>query len=132
MTSIFTFPCGNATTASTSGEAAGYLCEIFGKKFNPRRAKKSEEPDDEEFYAKYGEPENHGETITGNPQLLETYGHELEKIIQIAAKTPKQVWTLIDGDDGISRLVAGLHTVNRINYLTTKKPWESEDETYIW
>jgi hypothetical protein len=67
------------------------------------------------------------ETETGNPQTLETYGPELELVRSFP---PNQIWTVVDGDDGELYVCAGYHLVNRINYLITKNPWVTGDETY--
>jgi hypothetical protein len=47
----------------------------------------------------------------------------------IDAKTPKRVWTMVDGDDGMY-LEAGYHLVNRIYYIITNEEWTSADEVY--
>jgi len=51
--------------------------------------------------------------------VFETYGEDIEHVLQVFAKTPARVWTLIDGEQGETLLVNGLLYVNRINYMVT-------------
>jgi hypothetical protein len=62
--------------------------------------------------------------------MLETYGDDMQTVLEINKKTPLRVWTMIDGDDGMY-LVQGLHYVNRIYYVITTEPAQSEDEEYL-
>ena len=39
---------------------------------------------------------------------------------------PKHVWSLIDGDDGQSYIVNGIHLVNRVGFIVTEEPFEGE------
>jgi hypothetical protein len=57
---------------------------------------------------------------------FETYGQELDYVLNIANTEPKRVWTLVDGDDGNLYIVDGYHLVNRVNYFITKNPFEGE------
>ena len=50
--------------------------------------------------------------------LFETYGEELAFVRRQA---PDFVWTLIDGDEGLS-VVSGPHFVNRVGYLLSTTP----------
>ena len=52
---------------------------------------------------------------------FETYGAELEFV---RAQDPRNIWTLVDGDDGNLYIVSGYHLVNRINYFVTEVPYE--------
>lgn len=52
---------------------------------------------------------------------FETYGAELEFV---RAQDPRNIWTLVDGDDGNLYIVDGYHLVNRINYFVTEVPYE--------
>jgi hypothetical protein len=94
--------------------------------------KQEEVEDTEELIARYGEIEDHGETVSGEPTMLETFGSDYELVQRIAKQWPQRVWTIVDGDDGLPRVTAGLHFVNRIGYITTPKPWQREDEEYLW
>jgi hypothetical protein len=51
--------------------------------------------------------------------LYETYGEELEFVKRQPAR---QIWTLVDGDDGALYLLSGFHLVNRIGYLVSTTP----------
>ena len=54
---------------------------------------------------------------------FETYGAELEFV---RAQDPRNIWTLVDGDDGNLYIVSGYHLVNRINYFVTEVPYEGD------
>lgn len=60
--------------------------------------------------------------------MYETYGPEEAYIREINQKTPKKVWTVIDGDDDELHIVAGFHFVNRMGYIITEKEWETGEE----
>ncbi|MEX0598466.1 MAG: hypothetical protein WD512_18435, partial [Candidatus Paceibacterota bacterium] len=64
-----------------------------------------------------------------NGCVFETYGDERDFVMDVARRTPKKVWTIIDGDEG-QYVVAGFHHVNAFNYLITGIEWESEEEEY--
>jgi len=84
--------------------------------------------DFEEFDRKYTTVEFE-DTISGTPDMLETYGEEL----QIVKKSnPKTVWTIIDGEGERMYIIAGMHWVNRINYVITEEEWQDENEEYVW
>lgn len=53
----------------------------------------------------------------GGGCLFETYGREWD---HVRTADPATVWTIIDGDDGIS-IESGLHWVNRLGYVLTKR-----------
>jgi hypothetical protein len=72
---------------------------------------------------------SHGNTVTGNPQLLETYGRELDLVL---STTPAHVWTLVEGDKGKLAVVAGYQTVDRVNHIITEKPWHTGKETFAY
>lgn len=50
----------------------------------------------------------------GRGCLFETFGEEIAFVRQQDARN---VWTLLDGDDGEPYLFSGFHFVNRIGYL---------------
>lgn len=63
---------------------------------------------------------------------LETYGKDLETVMEIAAKTPKRIWSFTDGDDGDLLIVAGMSKFSRPTYyIITNEEWEDETEEYI-
>lgn len=55
----------------------------------------------------------------GRGCLFETYGDEFDYVRRY---DPLRVWTLIDGDDGDLYVVSGLHRVNRVGYLLSRRP----------
>jgi hypothetical protein len=73
-------------------------------------------------------PVEHAKTDTGDPILLETYGQDLS-VVQNT--DPHHVWTVLEGDTGL-KVVAGYHTVNRMNYITTEIPWVTGEESFPW
>ena len=81
----------------------------------------------EAFVAQYGLVENKG--ADGHDFLLETYGKDLDLV---KASDPKRVWTIVEGDSGDLYLVAGFHTVNRLNYVITEKPWVTGEEEILY
>jgi len=60
--------------------------------------------------------------------LFETYGYDLEQVIDTKYN---HIWTLLDCD-GKLVITAGYHIVNRMNYIITTKPWNSNKECYIY
>lgn len=62
--------------------------------------------------------------------MLETFGSDLEQVLEINKKSPMKVWTAIDGDDGEVYLTQGFHWVNRVYYLITNESAENVDEYY--
>lgn len=57
---------------------------------------------------------------------FETYGKDLDYVLNIVNTTPKKVWTLED-IDGRLIICAGYHIVNRMNYFITEVEWEDEN-----
>ena len=51
--------------------------------------------------------------------LFEPYGQELEFLRQ---QDPRNIWTLLDGEDGDLYLVSGVHFANRLGYLVSTVP----------
>ena len=64
--------------------------------------------------------------------LLETYGEDYKTVLRIGKKSPKRVWTLIDVGLNYFIAVAGLHHVDRVNYLITEEEWKDKNEEYIY
>lgn len=61
--------------------------------------------------------------------MFETYGAELNFILDQNKTNTKKVWTLIQGYDG-GYIVAGLWHVNRLGYFITEIPWETGKEEF--
>lgn len=62
--------------------------------------------------------------------MLETFGPDYEKVIEIAESDPMRLWTAIDCDSGIG-VIQGWHYVNRVYYIVTKERAETENEFYL-
>ncbi len=60
--------------------------------------------------------------------MYETFGKEVEYVKQ---KPNKNIWTIVDNEDGELIIIAGFHFVNRLGYLITPESWEDEYEEYI-
>lgn len=50
------------------------------------------------------------------PGVFETFGADIDTVIEYNKKHPKRVWTMLEGDDGSLWMVQGLHFVNRLKY----------------
>jgi hypothetical protein len=53
-----------------------------------------------------------------NYGLFETYGEEFDYVRHY---DPKNVWTLIDGNDGNLYAISGLYYINRLGYLLSRE-----------
>ena len=89
---------------------------------------KNKLPDIEEFFEEF-EPVNFSPEEEYETYMLETYGEDLKMVL---AADPKYVWTLVEGDSGALWLIAGYHVVNRLNYVISRKPWDTSEEIFPW
>ena len=64
----------------------------------------------------------------GEGIMFETYGDELDYVLELANQVPNHVWTYIDGDDG-TYVTNGYHLVNRIGYFITQVPYDDKGGT---
>ena len=55
--------------------------------------------------------------------MYETYGEEADIVWK---QDPKNVWTLIDGEDNDLWIIQGRCFVNRLGYFITEKPWNDD------
>ena len=55
---------------------------------------------------------------------FETYGKELAFVLK---HKPKQIWTLVDGNDGELYIEAGYHICNRVHHFVTVNPWANKN-----
>ena len=69
-------------------------------------------------------------TQEGEEGMLETYNEDVELAVKIANETPKNIWTMVDADEGMV-LHSGYHLVNRIYYVVTNEPAANENESYL-
>ena len=93
--------------------------------------KKNKTKSYDEFADKYNLVTNH--IIPDAPNegtMFETYGKELDFILNTARRNPKHVWTIVDGDNDETYVIAGCHYVNRVGYLITTEPWKRDTEIY--
>ena len=63
--------------------------------------------------------------------MLETYGEDYQTVKRVYEQNPLRVWTMVDCDSGMY-LIQGLHHVNRVYYMITIEPAESEFEEYLF
>lgn len=56
-------------------------------------------------------------------QMFETYGEELDYVLEVANSEPRRVWTYVDGDKE-PIIISGYHVVNRIGYFITEVAWD--------
>lgn len=88
---------------------------------------------DEKFYAKYKPIKNTlVEDAPFDGCMFETFGDEIQEVLKYARDEAKhkQVWTLVDCE-GLMYLVAGYSLVNRMGYIITEEPWDSQEEQYL-
>ena len=87
-------------------------------------------PSDDDFFEKYDVVKNVlGDHGSYDGYMFETFGHELDYVLQINQNNPKKVWTLIEGDEG-EYIASGFHLVNRMGYFVTVEEREKEFEEY--
>lgn len=81
----------------------------------------------EDFFDKY--------TLENNPYdsssdgRFETYGEEIDYVLEVNSSTPSRVWTVIETENGLV-IANGYHFVNRIAYYITEEEGR-EDEEYV-
>jgi len=75
------------------------------------------------------DPVEFEDTLTGHPELLETYGRDLDRVNDAS---DHNVWTVLEGDNGRLYVSAGFHYVNRIGYIITRIPWQTGVEEFLW
>jgi len=80
------------------------------------------------FWDEYIPIENHlDDNASWSGCMFETYGNEL-KYVQEKARKGKNVWTIMEDEDGMSYIVADMHFVNRLGYIITRKEWTTGEE----
>jgi hypothetical protein len=91
----------------------------------------------DKFFSDYNPQINHIMRNKTNPDIkdediapwsgcmYETYGEELEYIHSFLNKS-RHIWTIVD-NDGELVLQAGYWLINRMGYIVTERPWETED-----
>jgi hypothetical protein len=66
-------------------------------------------------------------TGDGKGNMFETYGKDLDHVVDVFQKTPNKVWTIVEGDDDMY-IETGLRTVNKYGFLITVEEWSAEEE----
>jgi len=67
--------------------------------------------------------EEHGFDVDGKACLIEAYETKaLERVPH------RQLWALVENDEGDMVIVAGMRKINVIGYLQTEESWEVGDE----
>lgn len=95
---------------------------------------------EDKFYGEYQPQINHIERFKQDSSIedcdvapfggymYETYGEELEHILKLIKEGKfKNIWTIVDDENGDLVIVAGYHLVNRFGYIVTEKEWDEED-----
>jgi len=63
--------------------------------------------------------------------MFETYGPELDLVLDFAKNSPRHVWTYMDGKN-YPLVCEGYHLVNRIGYFLTMKPAKPDTQYEIF
>lgn len=74
----------------------------------------------DEWIETYKPQQNHidkGASTDGT--MFETFGEEMDFVL---TQDNRQVWTLVEGDEGMY-VLAGTHLVNRMGFFVTEVPW---------
>ena len=74
--------------------------------------------------------DGYGISVNEKFYLYETYGKDLEEIIETNKERPQHIWTLITDDEGDELIVEGYHYINRVGYFVTEQPCQP-DATYL-
>ena len=67
--------------------------------------------------------------------MLETYGADGVTVWGYSNnhKAKRKLWTVTDSENSDDLIIsAGWHFFNRVCYVVTNEPWNSDDECYIW
>jgi len=83
---------------------------------------------EDEFWDQYKpikNPFNEGYGFDGC--MFETFGPDLTYVQDTASVSEGFVWTVLDGDEGLT-IVSGMHHVNRFGFIITELP---ADEDFI-
>jgi hypothetical protein len=56
-------------------------------------------------------------------KMIETYGPELDFVVETHLARPNTVWTIVETDTGKLRVANGFHRVNRFGYFICEVPY---------
>lgn len=62
----------------------------------------------------------------GEIMPYETYGSDLNSVLDIASSDPGRVWTVVEDDNGIPVVLSGYHLVNRLYYHITENSFDGD------
>ena len=82
-----------------------------------------------EFPFKKYQPISNPAAFDSGCVVFETYGKDYQRVKRTNGR---KLWTVVDGDNGESLIVAGWHYVNRLHYVITEREWDHESEVYAW
>jgi len=81
---------------------------------------------EDSFYETFKPQQNHlDDNAPFDGAMYETYGDEALYANHINRVSPKKVWTIIEGDEGM-QYITGKHWVNRLGYFICEVEWEEE------
>jgi hypothetical protein len=66
----------------------------------------------------------------GNGRMYETYGDDLQTILEVGKVLPNHIWTYIDFDGGTA-VVNGYKLTNRIGHFITKNAWTNGSSVVV-
>jgi len=64
--------------------------------------------------------------------MLENYGEDFIQIQEIENKTPKRIWSVIDGEDDKVHVVAGMRLTEVVHYVVSNEDFREYGETYFY
>lgn len=75
-----------------------------------------------DFYATYKPLKNpFNPNVSWDGCMLETYGREHERVLEVLKTDPRKVWTVLECDGSLI-VTSGYHHVNRTGYILTEVP----------
>lgn len=135
MTTVITFPTGVAYPADSLQEAVtrymeGYDGDGYDPKLDPgyEQLTVKDFPDISEIDAEFT-LRKFTDTESGCEEWLETFGKDIQTVLSFENK---YIWTILEGDDGVSRIAPGYHLVNRLAYIITEKAHAPGDDQREW
>lgn len=63
--------------------------------------------------------------------MLENYGKDFAQLLKIVRKTPKRVWSVVDGEDDKVHVIAGM-LLDVIHYVISNEDFREYGETYFY
>jgi len=86
---------------------------------------------EDEFHEQFNFVKNHiDDNAAFGGCMFETYGTEIDYILDFAKENPKRVWTIIEAEERMY-YSAGYHLVNRLGYLITEEEFVCETDVKL-